>query len=89
MEGDVATIRREIGFLRSDLQEANLNIARLLRYVMPHEKKLRTPPNMPTLPIQSSSGFDRFEEFLKNKLNFDAVVRKKEANFAKKIPPKS
>ena len=59
---------------RADVQEVNFNVARLVRHLMPHEKKLKLPPNMPTLPLKDFDQFDAFENFLKNRVNVDAVV---------------
>lgn len=74
MEGDIATIRREVKDLRSDMQQCNYNLARLIRFLMPHEKKLKLPANMPTLPLDSFDKFDKFEKFLGYRVNRDAVV---------------
>ena len=41
---------------------------------MPHEKKLKYPPDMPTLPLKSFDDFDKMESFLESKVNRDAMV---------------
>lgn len=76
MERDLVTIKEEVKYLRGEVQEGNLNIARLLRFLMPHEKKLKLPPNMPTptLHVSNLDDFDKINNFLEEKVNFDAVV---------------
>lgn len=78
-------MRKELQLTRADVQEVNLNVARLVRHMMPHEKKLKLPPNMPTLPLQDFDKFDAFEDFLKNRVNLDAVV----SQIIKRIQTKS
>lgn len=76
IERDLATMKQEIKHLRGEVQEGNLNIARLLRFLMPHEKKLKLPPNMPTptLHVSCLDDLDKLNTFLEEKVNFDAVV---------------
>ncbi|KAK3920522.1 Autophagy-related protein 3 [Frankliniella fusca] len=75
IERDIIEIKTEVAELRKDVQEANLNIARLLRFLMPHEKKLKLPAGMPTLPLRKHQHFDSFEKFLNEKVNMDATVQ--------------
>ncbi|KAK3917123.1 Elongation factor G 1 [Frankliniella fusca] len=52
-----------------------MNTGRLLRSVLPHEKRIQAPPDMPGLPLQSKQDLLLYEEFLqKASINMSAVV---------------
>lgn len=52
-----------------------MNVARIARAVMPGEKRLSIPKDMPKLPLENSEQLDKFESFLgKSDINLAATV---------------
>lgn len=50
------------------------NQGKMKRALLPHEKKVTRPPNMPSLPLSTVEAFKAYEKFLADKENFSAVV---------------
>jgi len=73
-EKDIAMIGRMVDDLSSKIDIALMNIAKLCRILMPHEKRITRPQNMPSLPLNTLEDFDVFEKFLEQGVNQSATV---------------
>lgn len=52
-----------------------MNLARLQRSLLPNEKRIVAPPNMPSLPLKNETDVNEFEKFLKaSDANLSGVV---------------
>ncbi|KAK3928352.1 Valine--tRNA ligase [Frankliniella fusca] len=60
--------------ISAKLDQVLMNQGKLNRTLLPHEKKINKPANMPPLPLCSLDQFRTFESFLENNENFTAMV---------------
>lgn len=49
---------------------------KLIAFILPHEREMVRPDNLPPLPLKSINDFQKFEEFLKKPGNMSAMVNR-------------
>lgn len=52
----------------------SMNLSRLMRFLMPQEKKLKRPENLPPVPVSTPEQLKALESFLEDNLNLAAMV---------------
>ncbi|XP_011858841.1 PREDICTED: uncharacterized protein LOC105556365 isoform X2 [Vollenhovia emeryi] len=73
-EKDIVMIHQMIRDLSSKVDIALMNINKLCRILMPHEKRITRPEGMPSLPLKTLKDFDMFEKFLEQGVNQSAMT---------------
>lgn len=71
---DIAMIRQMIDDLSSKIDIVLMNIFKLCRILMPHEKKITKPQGMPSLPLKTLEDFDVFEKCLEQGVNLTSAT---------------
>lgn len=52
------------------------NQMKLIAFILPHEREMVRPDNLPPLPLKSINDFQKFEKFLKKPENMSAMVNR-------------
>lgn len=60
--------------MRAKLDMILINQSKINRILMPEEKILSKPPNMPALPLDTIEQVERFEKFLSNDVQLADTV---------------
>lgn len=78
---EVASLREEVGNSRKDVKLVSskadlqaMNLERLCRYVLPGEKVVKRPENLPSLPVDEQKDLAILEKFLSDGVNLSAAV---------------
>lgn len=69
-------IMSKLDTLNNKMDVVLLHYGRLTRQLNPQEKFLKNPPNMPSIPINSTDQLQLMEKFLEDDLNLAAIVCK-------------
>lgn len=62
--------------ISSKLDMIIMNLCRLNRFLLPHEKRIIRPADLPALPLTTEKEFEKFEKYLSNDDNAGATVNK-------------
>jgi hypothetical protein len=60
--------------ISSKLDVSIINQTKLMTFLLPHEKKINRPYNLPALPLQSINDLRKFEKYLREPGNMSATV---------------
>ncbi|XP_039305451.1 uncharacterized protein LOC120357830 isoform X1 [Solenopsis invicta] len=76
---DIKTILNNI-YLRMDKISSKLDVSiinqtKLMTFLLPHEKKINRPNNLPALPLQSINDLRKFEKYLREPENMSATIK--------------
>jgi hypothetical protein len=67
---------QKVDNVRAKLDVILINQYKINRILMPEEKVLCKPSNMPALPLDTTEKITMFEKFLSNDVNFSDTVSK-------------
>lgn len=74
LKTDILECKKEIRRVSSKLDISIMNQEKLCHFIIPGEKVIKRPSEMPPLPINTLEDLDRMEKFLANDCNLiDAV----------------
>ncbi|KAK3920782.1 MICOS complex subunit MIC60 [Frankliniella fusca] len=71
---DLVEVKKCVRSNSSKLDELSINMARVIRCLMPGEKATSLPPGMPPLPLDNLDAMDLFSNWVVKPHNKDAVV---------------
>ncbi|KAK3924826.1 Mucin-19, partial [Frankliniella fusca] len=74
IEADLVEVKKCVRSNSSKLDELSINMARVIRCLMPGEKATSLPPGMPPLPLDNLDAMDLFSNWVVKPHNKDAVV---------------
>jgi hypothetical protein len=63
-----------VGEVSGKIDILNMNMSKLMRVVIPSEKRISRPERMPTLPLDTKQDLKEFEKFLETDSNLAAAV---------------